>query len=232
MKKICFLSFVVFFFSTQITKAQTAGSSAGSGGATSYAKINLSTNNVEKGLTQTQGDPAFQTELGNKFGEQGLLALKASNVAYENFDSHLLVRGIGSYKFLFSANADLRVKLEYNKYFKAAGRDGYNFGIDLGLFGYRFLLETENNFEGSKTERTWFAFQREFSLPWSLWLDFTAGYSQLKADGLNAYFDTRSALTYKGLPMNLALVNTFNSQSSQFGKQGDIAFFLEASIAF
>jgi len=232
MNKVCTLSLLVSLFIGSQVSAQPAGSSSGSGGATSYAKINLSTNNVEKGLTQTQGDPAFQTELGNKFGEQGLLALKASNVAYENFASHLLVRGIGSYKFIFSANADLRVKLEYNKYFKAAGRDGYNFGIDLGLFGYRFLIEAENNFEGTKTERTWFGFQREFSLPWSLWLDFTAGYSQLKADGLNAYFDTRSAVTYKGLPMNLALVNTFNSQKSQFGKQGDIAFFLEASVSF
>jgi hypothetical protein len=203
-----------------------------SGAAKPYAHLKFTTNFIEKGLSQTEGYPAFQTTLGYKFGEQGILNFMGSNVAYPNQGSHLLIRGSGSYQFIFTPNFKLKPFLFYNKYFKADGRDGMAYGLELNIFEYGFIYETEANFEATETPRTYFGFAKVWAFYWGTTLDVELGYSQVSATGLTSYFNLSPTLYYKINLYDLGAGLSYNSASSTYEGQGDLSYFLEILATF
>jgi uncharacterized protein (TIGR02001 family) len=203
------------------------------GGSRVYGDIALTSNYVEKGLTQTDKNPAVLAGFGYWFGNQGRIGVQASNVKYQNFDSTVRADVFGEYKFIFTANADLKLKTSYSQYSPAAGRNNLLTGLDQNFFSYHFLLEHDDNFEGTKSRRDWLAFHKDWNLAAPYMVSVTVGYSMLQQAGLKNYFDTRVGISYVGSKFFAGLFHCYNSQASQFPNgQGDMAFLIELGVHF
>lgn len=226
------LLFSVLGFS-QTSFAQATGAAGGAGGPRVYGDIKLTSDYVEKGLTQTDKNPAVIAGFGYWFGSQGRIGVQASNVKYQTFDSTMRADVFGEYKFMFTQNADLKLKTVYSQYSPAAGRNNLMTGLDQNLFTYHFLFEHDDNFEGSKTRRDWFAFHKDWDLGPGYFLSVTIGYSMLQETGLKNYFDTRIGAGLTSGNFFAGVYHCYNSQSSQFQNgQGDMAFLVEAGVKF
>jgi uncharacterized protein (TIGR02001 family) len=209
-----------------------AQQSAGSGPRL-YGDIKLTTDYVEKGLTQTDKNPSVIAGFGYWFGPQGRIGVQASNVEYEAFDSTMRADVFGEYKFLFTPNADLKLKTSYSQYSPAAGRNNLLTGLDQNLSTYHFLFEHDDNFEGTKTRRDWVAFHKDWNLDTSYLFSVTVGYSMLQKTGLKNYIDTRIGASYASTNFFAGIYHCYNSKASQFTDgQGDMAFLIEGGVKF
>jgi len=198
-----------------------------------YGDIKLTSNYIEKGLTQTDKNPAVIAGFGYWFGPQGRIGVQASNVKYQAYDSTMRADVFGEYKFIFTPNADLKLKTNYSQYSPAAGRNNLLTGLDQNLFTYHFLFEHDDNFEGTKSRRDWVAFHKDWNLATSYLFSVTVGYSMLQQSSLNNYIDTRVGLSFISNNFFAGIFHCYNSQSSQFAYgQGDMAFLIEAGVKF
>lgn len=226
MAKIIFAVFTLLSFSAF---AQTTGQSAG---PRVYGDIDIASDYNEKGLTQTDHNPAVIAGFGYWFGQSGRIGVQASNVKYKNFDSTVRGDGFAEYKFFFSQAADLKIKTAYSYYSPTAGRNNLLTGLDLNLFTYHFLYEHDDNFEGTKTRRDWVAFHKDWNFSTNFQFNLTVGYSMLQDSTLKNYFDTRVGVSYVSGNFVAGVYNCYNSKASQFNGQGDMAFILQAGVRF
>lgn len=218
--------FLLTFGCVKKTFAQTTG------GPRMYGDISIVSDYVEKGLTQSDHQPALHAGMGYWFGPQGRIGFWASNVKYDSDDATVRMQGFAEYKFVFTPNSDLKIRNDFIRYFGSGQRDNILLSLDQNFFGYHVLFERDDNFEGTKTDRNWFGFQKD----WPMWgvyqLNVIAGYSMVEVDGLNNFFDTRVGLSYNTSNINLGIFHTYNSQESQFGDQGKMAFLLSFIAKF
>lgn len=218
------------FFSCTFGKKSQAQERADSKSESSklYAEVNVLTNYVSKGIAQTQKDPAFQAGFGYKLNS-ARFGLWGSNVKYEGTDEHLNMRAYIGYDFFFTSNVDMLFRYDFSRYYKSGTRNGTILSFDLNLFSYHVLHEREDNFEGLKGERSWYAFRKEWQIPWSLFFEATIGYSTISTAGYNNYFDSDLQVKYKTSAITYALGSTFNSAASQFGTAGSPSVYLSMS---
>jgi uncharacterized protein (TIGR02001 family) len=228
------LSKLIFAFFTFLSASAFAQAPASQPlGPRIYGDITITSDYNEKGLTQTDHNPAVIAGFGYWFGQAGRIGVQAGNVKYQDFDS--TVRGdlFAEYKFFFSQNADLKVKTSYSYYSPSAGRNNLLTGLDLNLFTYHFLYEHDDNFEGTKTRRDWLAFHKDFALGTSFQFNLTVGYSMVQSSTLQNFYDTRDGVSYLSGNFYAGLFNCYNSKSSQFPHgEGDMAFIVEAGVRF
>jgi uncharacterized protein (TIGR02001 family) len=218
----------LFLFLPALARAQTSGPT----GPRVYGDILLASDYNDKGLTQTDHNPAIIAGFGYWFGQQGRIGVQASNAKYKNFDSNLRSDLFAEYKFFFSQNTDLKIKTSYSYYSPSDGRNNLLTGLDQNIFSYHFLYEHDDNFEGTKSRRDWVAFHKDWSLATTFQFNFTVGYSMLQDSALKNYIDTRVGVSYVGNNFVAGIFNCYNSQASQFDGQGDMAFVLQAGVKF
>ncbi len=205
-----------------------------------YGELALQTNYVDRGLTQSNKGMSIDAGLGYWFGGLGRIGFQANSVSYshptdagivtESVNSEL--RAFGEYKFVFSGNSDLRLRNDLVRYFSDDTRNNTLITLDQNFFTYHIIFERDDNFEGTKTHRNWFAFQHGSTGGSSFQWDFIVGYSILEIPGLNNFFDTRVALSYVTTSLTLSLVNTFNSAAAQFNGAGDTSVFFVVAAKF
>jgi uncharacterized protein (TIGR02001 family) len=230
------LTFLVLGFSILITftsfntMAQSKTDSKSGTGPKLGAEIVLLTNYTDKGLTQTEQEPAGQMAFGLQY-TSGFLGIWGSNVKYVGEDNHFNYRIVGNLKFDITAGVDLTANYKYSRYVSDPARNGNIWGFDLNLYTYHVLIENEDNFEAQRKGRYWFAFGKEWPM-WGMFLDTVAGYSMIQADGFTNYFDTRVALRYKWAISSFALVSTVTSTPSQFNGRAKAMFFAELKANF
>ncbi|MGZ5278442.1 MAG: hypothetical protein ACXWC9_00770 [Pseudobdellovibrionaceae bacterium] len=211
-------------FST-FSEAQSA-----SGSSKMYGVASLQSNYVEKGLTQSNKTISIGAETGYWFGSQGRIGLHANSVSYLNESATVELAGFGEYKFIFTPNADLRIRNDLVRYFSEDTRNKVVVLIDQNFFTYHVLLSREDNFEGTKRPRNWFAFHKDWTFSPSVQLNTTVGYSMV--EDFETYFDTRAAITYLAGNVTASLVNTYVSADSQFAGRAEMAFFVVLAAKF
>lgn len=225
---------VILKFCSHASAQTTGASGAGVGDSLPaghlYGEAGLTTNWIENGVSQTDKGFALQSGLGYKW-TQFRTGLWGSNVKFPGSDDTLNLRLYLMYKFVFTNNADLNVRYDFNKYFSAGDRNGSLIGLDLNIFKYHVLLDQNSNFEGGGQSRRW-GFMKDYQIPWNLNLNVNAGYNMVSDAGFTNYFDVKTQATYRYADITYALGNSFNSGSSQFGGRGDIAFFLSLGAQF
>jgi len=176
--------------------SQSSGSGSPSflmnGGAT------LATNFVEKGLTQTEGDPNLQGEFWFNFGPQFRLGLWGSNVRYEDAStSHFWLKLNGDIKVDFSGQTNMIIKYSMNKYYKSNNRDGNLIGIHFTFGTYKIIYDMDSNWEGSSDPATYFGVGKASPVGGDyIWTNM-GGYTMPKVSGITAYFDVRSSIGKK-----------------------------------
>ncbi len=197
-----------------------------------YGEMTLETNYVEKGLTQSEQKPAFETGVGYMFNSQGKVGFQAASVSYANESVNLEMRLLGEYKFIFNSSFDLRIREDVTNYSASGQRNNMIMTLDFGAYTYHTLVSQENNFEGTKTQRTWLGFHKDWLMGGGV-VGATVGYSMLNTNsGYTSYFDTRLGYTYNFTNTSLSLYNTYNSGASQFNGRGDLAFFAALQVKF
>lgn len=230
MKSLCFLIFA-FFLSSQQALAQAKGETRNTR-SKMFAEINLNTNYVEKGITQTDKNPSLQADVGYQYSS-GRIGVWSSNVKYANSsDEYLNMRPYLSFRIDTSATTDISLRYDFNRYFKSSTRDGSIIGIDLNLYGYHVIYEQQEKWEGTSSNRTWYGFSKTWNAPSALTYDTTFGYSMVGADGFSNYFDTRLGANYRSGDFIYSLIHTYNSGASQFNGAGDMAFIFMIAVKF
>ncbi|MEK6773745.1 MAG: TorF family putative porin [Bdellovibrionota bacterium] len=234
-KKFCLL--ILFLAISNMSKAQTPGTTdaKNSMNSPSYkleGNAQLTSNFVSRGLTQTNKDPGLQSAFWFNFGPQFRLGIWGSNVHYEGIDSHIWVRLNGDIKIDFSANANLVVKYSNNNYFPSNSRNGNTLGLHLDIYNVKVLYEMESNWEGTSTSSTHFAFQKTFDVFGSWKWDNQLGYSMLKVDTSQNYFDLRSFIGSSNGAFEYKAGATWTSSPSQFNGRGDLFAIFTIGVNF
>ena len=198
-----------------------------------YGEASIVSNYVDKGVTQSDKAPALQAGFGYQMGPQARLGLWGSSVKFPSGGENLNLRFYADVKMDFTSNTNLILKYTFNRFFQADQHNGTILGLDFASFGYHVLFEMDDNFEGQKSGgATWYAFKKDFQLPASFILTPQLGYTQTTVSGYNSYFDTRVSLGYKFADVFYELVNTYNSNSSQFSGRGEMAFLFALTVRF
>jgi len=203
---------------------------SGSSASKMYGVASLQSNYVEKGITQSNKTISVGAEAGYWFGGQGRIGVHANSVSYLGESATVELAGFGEYKFIFTPNADLRIRNDLVRYFAEGIRNKVVVLIDQNFFTYHVLLSREDNFEGTKRPRNWFAFHKDWIFSPSVQLNTTVGYSMV--EDFDNYFDTRAGITYLTGNITASFVNTYVSAASQFAGRADTAFFVVLAAKF
>lgn len=230
---LIFLFSMISVLSVHPENAWAQSSSTGKGDAPQlFGEVTLTTNYVDKGITQTEKDPAIQTGLGYGFGKTAKLGFWASNVRYPDESAHLNLKFFGAYKFIFNSNWDLSFRYDLSKYYKSASRNGSIVSLDFNIYTYHVMVEKNDNWEGTLSESTWYGLGKDFNISGNWVLETKLGNSMVTASGYSSYFDVRTGIDYKLSDFVAAVVATYASNSSQFNGRADFFYFFEIKAKF
>jgi len=184
-----------------------------------YGIVEISSNRVDLGFTQSEGEASLQANLGYGFGGQGRLGIEAASISFPEEDANVELRFLGEYSFVFGPNSDLRLRNDIVRYFSEDWRNKTVILADQNFYTYHVLICREDNFEGSKKYRNWFALRKDWTLSGALTLETALGYSIV--DGFESFYDTLIGLRYPISTTIISLNSTFVSNSAQFNGQAD-----------
>lgn len=197
------------------------------GGAT------LSTNFVEKGLTQTEGDPNMQGDFWFNFGPQFRLGVWGSNVRYdETSTTHFWMKLNGDIKVDFSPETNMIIKYSDNKYFKSNNRDGNTIGIHFDFGGYKIFYDMDSNWEGSDGKATYFGVGKAVLMGGDWVWNNMGGYTMPKVDGVTSYFDIRSSFGKKLKNIFVEGVATYANAPGPLKDRAKTSVFLSATASY
>ena len=195
-----------------------------------FGEATLTTNWVERGITQTDKGYAMQAGLGYRW-TYFKTGLWGSNIKLPDTSDSLNLRLYLSYKFVFTNSADLTFRYDLNRYYQGGSRNGSIIGFDLNLFQYHILYERNDSWEGLGAA-TRVGFWKEWQVPYNLFVNLNTGYNMI-ADGSRAnYFDAKTLLSYKYADIVYSLGHSYNSQGSQYDGRGNMFIFLQLAAQF
>lgn len=193
----------------------------------------LASNFVDKGLTQTKGDPGLQTDFWFNFGSQFRMGLWGANVRYDSTPTtHFWLKANADVKVDFSANAKMNIVYSENKYYKDNDRSGNLVGLHFDFWGWKIIYDMQSNWEGTGQKATYAAAETE-SPVWGeyIWANH-AGYVMPEAEGVTSFFDIRTGLGTKAKDFVLMGSVSFSTATGEFKDQGQLAFILSATVGF
>lgn len=198
---------------------------------TLFGQTSVSSNYVEKGLTQTDSGPAIQAAIGYKW-TLAKLGLWASNVKFPETSDTVVMRIFGTYDFVMTSNVMLVVRADFAKYLNDGSRNGNILAADLNMFGYHVLYEKTENWEATGSDNQRVGFRKEFIFLEKLGLDLGGGYNRVDADDHDSYFDARGGINYRRGALKLELAGTFASNFREYGSRAGpfVVFGLEATF--
>lgn len=233
-KLFLWLSFWLFSLPLFAQQPAPASENAGAPSFKLTGGAELMTNYINRGLTETDKDPALQANFWFNFGPQFRMGLWGSNVGYTGSDTRFLLKLNADIKINFSQATKMYIVVNNNNYFKPEGRNGWTYGLHLIMSNkYKVIVENETNWEKTGSQLTYFAFGYEYDITEKWKWPSQIGYSQIKVDNYSNYFDFRTGIHYKSsvnIRYKLDLTGTTNS--SQFGSRGDYAYILAAQTEF
>ncbi|MFN7729519.1 MAG: TorF family putative porin [Bdellovibrio sp.] len=195
-----------------------------------FGEAALTTNWIERGVTQTDKGYALQAGFGYRW-TQFRAGLWGSNIKFPDSNDNLNLRLYIAYKFIFTTNADLTFRYDMNRYYQGGDLNGTILGFDLNIFEYHFLYDRDDNWEGAGSS-TRFGFVRDFQIPYNFMLNVNGGYNMVQADGFSNYFDVKTMVNYGYAGITYSLGNSINSNGGQFDGRGGLYFFLQLAAKF
>jgi uncharacterized protein (TIGR02001 family) len=193
----------------------------------------LTTNFVEKGLTQTDGDPGLQGEFWFDFGSQFRLGLWGANVNYDSASStHFWLKLNADIRVDFNPTSALVIKYSENKFYRSNNRDGNTVGFHLDFGGYKVLYELDSNWQGTQAKTTYAGLGKDFTV-WGNWTWANqAGYTLPESDGVQSYFDIRSGIGKKLKDIFGMVSVSYTTARGDFKDQGELAIILSSGVSY
>lgn len=232
MIKIILLS--IFLFSIH-GFAQSSGSSTSSTQPTfrMNGSAQLTSNYIEKGLTQTDADPGLQADFWFNLGSQFRVGVWGANVSYDSASStHFWLKMNADVRVDFSQTSNLIIKYSNNQFFRSNNRDGNTIGVHLDFSGYKVLYEIDNNWQGTQEGATYAGLGKDFPI-WNTWVWANqGGYTIPEADGVQSFFDYRTGLGKKFRDIFAIVSVSYSNASGAFKDQGELAGFLSVSVKY
>ncbi len=210
-----------------------AQSTAATGGVGSYGDVQFTSNYVDRGISQSYAGSSFGGRFGYWFGQFGRLGLDVASVAYMDENAEFEAHIFGEYTFVFTPNTDLRIRNDWVQYFVEGKRNKSSLTLDQNFFGYHVIFSREDNFEGTRSGRDWFAFGKDWIYSPSLYFTTTIGYSMIKSSTYNNYFNALGSVTYTlNSTLTLMASASYATNSEQFGGLADPAAFATLRAKF
>jgi uncharacterized protein (TIGR02001 family) len=215
--------------------AQTSGSSTSSTQPTfrMNGSAQLTSNYIEKGLTQTDGDPGLQADFWFNLGSQFRVGVWGANVSYDSASStHFWLKANADVRVDFSQTSNLIIKYSNNQYFRSNNRDGNTIGVHLDFSGYKVLYEIDSNWQGTQDGATYAGLGKDFPI-WNTWVWANqGGYTIPEADGVQSFFDYKTGLGKKFQDIFAIVSVSYSNASGSFKDQGELAGFLSVSVKY
>ena len=195
-----------------------------------YGEIALTNNYVDRGLTQSDKAASIYAGAGYWFGNNGRIAFGANSVNYPSEEANVEARLLGEFKFNFTSLTNLKIRNDFVRYFPADKRNRIEMSLDLDISGNHFIVLRDDNFDGTRLARTWYAFHKNWLMGTSTSVDTTVGYSTIPT--YSSFFDTRLGLNYVSGNMTYSVANTYVSAASQFNGLAEMMFFAIIAAKF
>ncbi len=196
----------------------------------------LTSNFVERGVTQSDRDPALQAAFWFNFGPQFRAGIGGTNVGYEGSESRFRLMYNADIKVPFSERTDLTIVVSNHNYYKPDNRNGWVYGLHLRLYEkWKIKYESITNWEGTTKQVNYIAGSYEYDLSERWRLPTQLGYSMVPTDiaGYNSYYDLRTGAHFvQNTALRYKIDLTYNSSASQFGNRAGIFLILGAQLAF
>lgn len=230
MKKITLLLISLL---AHFSFAQSAGSSSTKPTFGMRGGAVLASNFVEKGLTQTDGDPGLQGEFWFDFGSQFRMGLWGANVNYDSASgTHFWLKLNADIRVDFSSTSAMIIKYSDNKFYRSNNRDGNTVALHLDFSGYKVLYELESNWQATQARATYAGLGKDFSI-WSNWTWFNqVGYTLPEADGVQSFLDIRSGIGKKLKDIFGIFSISYSTAQGDFKDQGALALILSAGVNY
>ncbi len=212
------------FFGADLFAAEAGKSSYDMSG-----HMELDSNIVELGLTQTLRNPGLNSKFSLNLGPQVEFGIAGANRKYPDSETNFLLRPILTVKIDFSPRSQGEIAAVQNFYFQPEGRDGTDVKFTLTVSGYQIYLQSVGNWEGSQSAATYIAFAKITNLGADLdWIN-RFGYVVLKTDNYSSYAEISSDLKYFINERFYSSVEiTGTSNAAQFNGAGE--FFILAKL--
>lgn len=232
-KRFFLIVSVLIFGNGHFSMAQTPATSSTQPSYRLGGSATLSSNYVEKGLTQTKGDPGLQTDFWFNFGPQFRMGLWGANVRYDSASTtHFWLKGNADIKVDFSQNAKMNIIYSENKFYKANNRNGNTVGLHFDFWGWKIIYDMDSNWEGTGEKSTYAGVGKD-TIIWGDWIWANqGGYTMPEADGVTSYFDVRSGLGTKAKDIVLMASASMTTATGDFKDQGELAIILTATVGF
>ncbi len=187
---------------------------------------------VLHGLSQTNKDPSLQTSISIPVGPQFRIGLWGSNVSFEGFDNHILIKIPLELKLDFNKDVNLTIGYAANQFYKSHLRDGNTTSLKLEVFNYNILYEIESNWEGTSTKSRYFAFNKTFKIGGDFNWENQLGYTVIGVETLQNYFDIMTSISGKANKLIYKFALTATSNPGQFNGAGDLFGIFSLGFAF
>jgi uncharacterized protein (TIGR02001 family) len=194
----------------------------------------LMSNFVERGVSQSDRDPALNAGFWFNFGPQFRAGIGGVNVGYEGSESRFRLMYNADIKISFSDRTDLIIYFGNHNYFKPESRNGWLYGLNLRLFEvWKISYVTLTNWEGTGKPVNYFAGTYEYSLSERWKMPTQLGYSTIsEIENYNSYFDLRTGAHFQqNGSLRYKIDLTYNSSAAQFNQRAGIFLILGAQLS-
>ncbi len=187
-----------------------------------------------KGLAYSDRNPAMNASFLASFGSQVKLGIWGSNVSnLSAVDDNFWFKFVGDIKIELTDKFLANLYVYDNHFYKSNQRNGLVAGTHFSYNFYEFVFEWLGNFEGTKTSAEYFNFGKLFDYKQNFKLGGYAGFTNSHSDSLSSYLDLKAVAQFIiNSASNAEIGVTYNTNSSQFGKRGDTAFYLGVKLAY
>ena len=194
----------------------------------------LMSNFVERGVSQSDRDPALNAGFWFGFGPQFRAGISGVNVGYEGSESRFRLMYNADVKISFSERTDLTLVFSNHNYYRPENRNGWVYGLHLRLFEkWKISYLTLTNWEGSGKQVNYMSGAYEYSLSERWKIPTQLGSSTIsEIENYNSYFDLRTGAHFqqnKSLRYKVDL--TYNSSAAQFDRRAGIFLILGAQLS-
>jgi hypothetical protein len=163
---------------------------------TPFAKIELTSNLIEDGYTQTNNSFGLLTDVGYRW-EQFDIGIRGSNVYFKNEQAHLTLQPHLSIIANFSKDSRFFVEHEERLYFNQSSRNGSKSFVGLEMGDYLFKYESLTNWWGLEITKTRFSFTYPYFWVQDYSSDFQIGYNIVGGANTAPYTDVAANLKFK-----------------------------------
>ena len=194
----------------------------------------LTSNFVDRGLSFSDGNPAFNGAFLIGLGNQFSLGFWGSNVAnISNNEDNLWVKYVAEAKVDFLSNANAVFFFHDDHFYPSDLRNGQRYGMKLKYSRFKFFFEAQTNFEatGSSAFYTQAEFIKKYSDKYGLSL--ALGYTYQNSNYYRDYIDSSAYIFFapaKTVKLEAGLA--LPSNTYQFGSRSTLHYSIGVSVFY